>query len=352
MTAAERRKNWAEEQLMARAKIDPIAESAMILRETGVDIPPIDEIKQEEKELDEKITKMAFEEIESNDDLKKRATEMKIQRILGSNPQDEHGEEGPYYSPEGERSALDTIREYRELAKEFGSNTGLFSFLKDPEVIAQLLITLRSIFPGASGGAVSGGGVPESRTIVVEVDGQMIEMSPKAYEIYRAQRDQIRLSQSKLQQLTGGETKDVETKRQSDGKTEMAGTPTVKDNAEEASVAPSVFSKQSNAGQANSGEAKPTEVDIGEFISFAEEITNAMESSPQKFAEDLAASAKGGNQDAQMLLLFLSTVTYDQLIDLIKPYEPTEGLIQYIHKLTDNKEWVEEVLANIKRIIA
>jgi len=82
-TKTEKMKEWAEGRLMARAQVDPKAESAMILKETGVDIPPLDEIKQEEKKLDEKITKMAFEEIESDESLKKRATAMKIERILG-----------------------------------------------------------------------------------------------------------------------------------------------------------------------------------------------------------------------------------------------------------------------------
>jgi len=352
MTRAERRKDWAETQLMARAKIDPIAESAMILRETGVDIPPIDEIKHEEKKLDERITKMAFEEIESDEDLKKRATTMKIQRILGNDPRDEHGEESRFYPLEGEHDPLDAIRVYRELEKEFSSGTGAFSFLKDPEVITQLLIALRSIFPGAAGAAAMGVGNGEGRTIVVEVEGKLIEMSPEAYEAYRAQREQLRLAQSKLKQLPGGETPDVETEGQAEGKSETAGSLTVEDDHEEAGIAPIVADKQSEAGQASSREAKPTEVDIGELISFAEDIANAMEGSPKQFAEELTTSAKAGNQDAQMLLLFLSTVTYDQLMTLVKSHKKTEGLRQYINKLMDNKEWVEEALTNIKRLVA
>ena len=130
ITKDERRKDWAEEQLMARAKVDPIVESAMILRETGINIPPIDETKQKEKELDEKITKMAFEEIESDVDLKKRATTMKIEHILGSDPRDEHGEENRYYPFEGEHDPLTLIQNYRELEQAFASSNGPFSFLK------------------------------------------------------------------------------------------------------------------------------------------------------------------------------------------------------------------------------
>ena len=352
MTKAERRKNWAEEQLMARAKTDAIAESAMILRETGVSIPPIDEIKQGEKKLDEKITKMAFEEIESDETLRKRATTMKIQRILGSDPRDEHGEEGPYYPSESERGVLDNIREYRELEREFSSGTGAFSFLKDPEVITQLLIALRSIFPGAAGATAMGVRNGEGKTIVIEVDGCPIEMSQPAYQAYRAQREQLLLIQSKLKQLAGDKTQDVETEKQSDGKTETAGSPTVEADDEGAGITPTVIAKQSETGQATAGEIKPAEVDIEEFLPFAEVIANAMEGTPQQFAEDLATSAKEGNQDAQMLLLFLSTVTCDQLMTLVKPYEQTEGLLQFINKLTDSKEWVEEALANIKRLVA
>ena len=349
MTKAERRKNWAEEQLMARAKTDPIAESAMILRETGVSIPPIDEIKQGEKKLDEKITKMAFEEIESDETLKKRATAMKIQRILGSDPRDEHGEEGPYYPSESERGALDTIREYRELEREFGSGTGAFSFLKDPEVITQLLIALRSIFPDAAGATAMGVRSGEGKTIVVEVDGCSIEMSQPAYQAYRAQREQLHLIQSKLKQLAGDKTSDVDTEGQSGAKSKMAGNLTEENHDEEAGITPFVSGKQPDVGQVPEREDEPGEFNIGEFVYFAEEIAIAMKDSPKQFAEDLAASAKGGNQDAQMLLLFLSTVTYDQLIELVKPYEKTEGLPQFVNKLTDSKEWVEEALASIKQ---
>ena len=97
-------------------------------------------------------------------------------------------------------------------------------------------------------------------------------------------------------------------------------------------------------------EVKSEEFDIGEFVSFAEDIANAMEGTPQQFAEDLAASAKGGNQDMQMLLLFLSTVTYDQLMALATPYEQSDGLLQYINKLRDNKEWVEKALITIRGV--
>lgn len=154
-TKAEKRKDWAEERLMARAQVDSKAESAMILKETGVDIPPIDEIKQEEKKQDAKLTKMAFEEIESNEGLKKKATEMKIQRILGSDPRDEHGEESQYYPLENERSPMEIVRMYRELEREFGSGNGALGFLKDPEVITQLLIALQRIFPGIARAAAS-----------------------------------------------------------------------------------------------------------------------------------------------------------------------------------------------------
>lgn len=352
MTRAEKRKDWAEERLMARAKTDPIAEAAMITKETGVEIKPTDELKQQERELDKKVTKMAFEEIECNDDLKKRATAMKIERILGGDPREVYGEEGQYYPYEGERGSLDTIREYRELEREFGSSTGALSFLKDPEVISQLLVTLRSFLPANAGAAVSGAGNGEGRTIVVEVEGKLIEMSPEAYEAYRAQREQLRLAQSKLKQLPGGEAPDVETEGQAEGKSETAGGLTVEDEHEEAGITPIVADKQSEAVQATAGEVKPEEVDIDEFLPFAEIIANAMEEgTPEQFAKDLAASAKGGNQDAQMLLMFLSTVTYDQLIELVKPYEQTEGLVQYIKKLTDNKVWVEEALASIRRLV-
>jgi len=350
-TKAEKRKDWAEERLMARAQTDPRAESAMILKETGVDIPPIDEVKQEEKKLDEKITKMAFEEIESDEVLKKRATAMKIERILGGDSRTGHGEEGEYYPFEGERGPLDTIREYRELEREFGSGTGALSFLKDPEVITQLLIALRSIFPGAAGAAAMGVGNGEGKTIVVEVEGKLLEMSPEAYEAYRAQREQLRLAQSKLKQLPGGETPDMETEEQSDGKPEIEESLTVDDDHEEAGITPTIVDKQSEAEQATAREIKPAEVDIGEFLPFAEEIANAMEGTPQQFAEDLAASAKGGNQDAQMLFLFLSTVTFDKLVELVKPFAQTEGLLQYINKLSDNKEWVEEALVSIRQLV-
>ncbi len=352
MTRVEKRKDWAEERLMARAKTDPITEAAMIAKETGIEIKPLDELKQQEIEVDKKITEMALAEIESDEVLKKRATQIKVEKILGSDPRDGYEEEGPYYSPEGERGPLESIRVYRELEKEFGSGTGALSFLKDPEVIAQLLITLRSIIPGAYGGAVSGAGDAEGRTIVVEVDGQMIEMSPQAYRAYKAQREQLKLARSKLQQLPGGETSDVDTEGQSGSRSEIAGSVTEEDYDEEAGIAPIVSGKQPDMGQVTRGEVKPGEFDIGECITFAEEIASAMEGSPQQFAEDLAASAKGGNQDAQMLLLFFSTVTYDQLITLVKPYEQTEGLLKYINKLTDNKEWVEEALENIRRLVA
>lgn len=350
-TKAEKRKDWAEERLMARAQTDSKAESAMILKETGVDIPPIDEIKQEEKKQDAKLTKMAFEEIESNEDLKKKATEMKIRRILGSDPRDEHGEESQYYPLENERSPMEIVRMYRELEREFGSGNGALGFLKDPELITQLFVTLRSFFPAAAGSAATGTGEGEGRTVVVEIDGQPISMSQQAYKVYREQRDQLKVVQSKLKQLTGGEASDVKTEEQSDGKPKTIESPTVEADNDGAGIAPIVADKQSEAGQATTGEVKPAEVDIEEFLPFAEIIANAMEGTPQQFAEDLAASAKGGNQDNQMLFLFLSTVTYDALIELVKPYEQTEGLLPYINKLVDNKEWVEEALASIKRLV-
>ena len=349
MTRAEKRKDWAEERLMARAKIDPSAEAAMILKETGINIPPIDETRQEEKKLDEKITRMAFEEIESDETLKKRATQMKVEKILGGDPR--AGEdEGEYYPFEGERGPLDTIREYRELEREFGSGTGAFSFLKDPAFLTQLLTTFGNIFPGAAGATAIGVGSGEGRTMVVEVDGHLIEMSPEAYQAYKAQREQLRLAQTRLKQVPG-ETPGVETEGQSEDKPETAESLTVESDDEEAGIAPTVVDRESDTGPATDGEVKPAEVDIEEFLPFAEEIAKAMEDTPQQFAEDLAASAKGGNQDARMLFLFLSTVTYDSLTESVKPYEQTEGLLQYIKKLSDNKEWVEEALAGIRRLV-
>ena len=76
-----------------------------------------------------------------------------------------------------------------------------------------------------------------------------------------------------------------------------------------------------------------------------------MEGTPEQFAKDLKASAEEGNQDARMLFLFLSTVTYDKLIEAVKPYGHIEGLRPYINILSDNKEWVEEGLANIRRLV-
>jgi len=350
-TKAEKRKDWAEERLMARAQTDPRAESAMILKETGVDIPPIDEAKQEERKQNEKLTKMAFEEIESDEALKKRATAMKIERILGSDSRTGQGEEGEYYPFEGERGPLDTIREYRELEREFGSGTGALSFLKDPEVITQLIIALRSIFPGAAGAAAMGVGNGEGKTIVVEVEGKLLEMSAEAYEAYRAQREQLRLAQSKLKQLPGGGTPDMETEEQSDGKPEIEESLTVEAEGEEAGITPIVADKQSEVGQATAGEVKPAEIDIGEFLPFAKEIASSMEGTPEQFAKDLKASAEEGNQDAQMLLHFLSSVTYDELIALVKPHSHIEELRPYINILSDNREWVEEGLADVRRLV-
>ena len=349
-TKAEKRKDWAEERLMARAQTDSKAESAMIFKETGVDIPPIDEIKQEEKKKNAMLTKMAFEKIESDEDLRKRATAMKIEHILGSDPRDEHGEESQYYPLENERSPIEIVRMYRELEREFGSGNGALGLLKDPEVITQFLIALQRIFPGITGAAATGAGEGEGRTVLVEIDGQPISMSQQAYKIYREQRDQLQVARSKLKQLIGGEPPDVETEEQSDGKPGTTGGPTVEADDEGAGITPIVANKQSEAGQATTGEIKPAEVDVEEFLPFAEIIANAMEGTPQQFAEDLAVSAKGGNQDNQMLFLFLSTVTCDALIELVKPYAQTEELLPYINKLVVNKEWVEEALASIRRL--
>ena len=187
--------------------------------------------------------------------------------------------------------------------------------------------------------------------IVVELDdGQTIAMSPQAYQAYRVQREQLKLAQSKLNQLQGGEAPDVDTGEQPDGKPEMEENLTQKDNHEEEGITPIVADTQPDMELVPGEGVKLGESDIEDFLSFAEEMANAMEGTPQQFAQDLAASAKGGNQDMQMLLLFLSTVTYDQLMALATPYEQTEGLLQYIDKFRDNKEWVEEALTAIRGI--
>ena len=213
------------------------------------------------------------------------------------------------------------------------------------------MVTLRSIIPGFTGSADTGAGNGEGRTIVIDVDGQLTKMSPQAYEAYRAQREQLQLAQSKLQQLSGGEVPDVVTEGQADGKPDAAGNLAVETDNEEVDISPIVISKQPDMGQATTEEAKPAEIDVGDFLPFAELIANAMEGTPQEFAEDLAASAEGGNQDARFLLLYLSTATYDKLMDLVKPYAQTEGLTEYIKKLVDKKEWVEEALASIRQLI-
>ena len=332
----DRIKHLADKELLAAAEEDPAVRAAIILRHHNIEIKPIDEVKDIGKRMKTALFKRAEQRVLADDsEVAIDRTEEIVDQLLseGQGGRGRYGSGGEYFGGEylGPPGPGEVIQQYRELESEFGSRTGPLSFLKDSNVITELLKTFRTFFPGKVGnavGAVSGDGV-----IVVEVEGRLIEMSTDAYNVFKEQRERLLIAEGKAPVLKTGVEEKVEEK------IEEAAT-------DESGIAPVVASKEAGAA-----EPQLTPLDISEMIIFAEDISKAMDDKPEKFADQLVKEAGEGNEDAQKLVAMLIMVSsYDKLVELVEPYKQREDLVDYIQKLVDNKKWVEGVLKRIKKI--
>ena len=321
-----KRKIAARNRASELVKGDPEAERAYISDMLGITLKPPDpdlKIKQEIKSL---LTAEALATIQSDPGLKKELARRQVDIILGQEAirPNEDGDGYTTGSPLDQvLSEIDTIDEVRKrLGGGRSGEGGILSAFTDPEV-------LKAIFGFLSNARGQGSDVQPQQLFVISVDGKPTSVS-------RSQYDKL-LQTGKLQPIAALITEKTEGK----GETKVASP----SEDEDESISPIVSNGTPPAPQSEYKE-------LPEFLkdtdfSAAEEW---LDYKPEEFIPQLKAEVDKGVKEAQLLWGFLTTATYEGIVNMITPYRTNPKVSILIEELLsdEGKVWIESVLQLVK----
>jgi hypothetical protein len=267
-------------------------------------------------------------------------------------PYYEAPEEG-YFQGGGEDNLLESLDRLDEIKQRLGMSEngggGWGSFLKSPQAMEVIGGLLGNLFGGRKGPANGSNG----QNVVVDVDGQLVEMTPQAYQIFQRQRKQLREAQTRVAALPASTSAPTNVIR----KPPTAGPQPSADTGESITVIssggpqPEKHSAPAAEKPEDNGEPEDISIDIGPY---AQEICEAIDTlQPEDWAVALSVSTDEGNIDAGIFMTFLASKSYDDIIWLLekKGYDNNPALQDYIQKFRDNREWCERVIAKIREIM-
>lgn len=303
-------KQLARTKFYELAKHDPELEKTWISKQMGIDINSIDPVEKERRAITTEITKLALEQIKKDPALTKKFVDSQVESIIGGT--EEGREDGQLYGEGGGsiiRQALEELNDVEEFRDRLGvgkGKGGITGILSDPDVVKEIVVTLRSIM--MRGGAPP----PEEKTIIVSVNGEVREVSLSEYK--------------KL--LQQGVVKPV-----------AALIPPEKETPEEEPV----------------GEEPLVEepVDISQFLSLVDLdiLISKLEYTPEAYVLELQ-DEKETDAQAQFVWGILSKTTLEEAVEKVTPYGANEELAPYIAKLLseEGKTWLAEVIRIIKEL--
>lgn len=308
----------AKEKIKAReraaqiARQDPDTEREYISKLIGVDIKPPDPDKKAKQEIKSLITSEALKAIKEDPELKAEFARQQITEIMGESASPRHdyyGRTEEFGNPVSSISqALEQIDDINELKEKLGSGSGngkgFLSALADPEVVKMILALLV--------GRVGSTKTTESSesSYVVRIDGQTTQVS-------RAQFDQF-LKENRVTPIAEiGPAKPAEV---------------VKDPTEQVAI--------------------PSVVELPIFLKDTDftVISGWFDTEPDDFVENMKAEVTAGADEAKLIWGFLTTATYDGIVEHVMPYKSNPKVSELVEKVLseEGKVWVEKVLELVK----
>ena len=258
-------------------------------------------IAARKQEIKTKIIDRALKKIDEDPDLTEQFVDMQIGEIIG-------GGRGSGVEVLGEgfgssiSQALQAIEDLEELKGKIGSKSGPLGGLINADTISEILKTIRSL---------QGHGIPvglPERTYIVQLDGQMYEVSESQYKRY--------VQEGRVKPIAELEAPRGE---KPEGIVEVA-------------------------------EPVIVEPELPEFLTTLdlEAIARYIDRLPQEFVDQLRLEIQEGSFQSQLLWSFLSENDLDKVVEIITPYRTHSQIGQYIEKLLLNQDWLGEVISLIR----
>jgi len=317
-----KRKIAARNRASELVKGDPEAERAYISDMLGITLKPPDPDLKTRQEIKTLLTNEALATIQSDPALKKELARRQVDIILGRESI-ETGEDGEGYTGtplDQVISEIDTLDEVRKRlgGSDGGKGGGLLAAFTDPEVIKAVLGFLSNV-------RGQGNNVQPQQMFVISVDG-------KPTNVTRSQYDKL-LQSGDLQPIAALIT----------GKSEPKEKPSPAGSEEE--IAPIISSDSPESSQPEY-KALPDLLKDTDFSTAIEWFNYT----PEEFVPQLKAESDKGTPEARLLWGFLTTSTYEGIVNLVTPYRTNPRVSVLIEELLSDKgkEWAEKVLQLVK----
>ena len=334
------------EELLTQAKDLPLLQAAIISKRTGVQIG-VEDLKpiSAKEAFKSEAMKMAIEKLKTDPEYKEEVAEeakmLLSEEIEGSRgrrygrsrgSQDYDDREGMIpYQPLG---PIDIIQQYHQIAENFPKNGGLSNILQ-PEVLLGFLDFAKTMMgPKNLPNNNNSRGVD---VVMVEVDGQLVEMTRAGYTIYKRQRDELLKLKPAVPAIASTST---------EGPTPASTgtvTPEVRNHAITTPEAVTVTqgTVQVETPPADIGEKPQLPVPMEVLLEMAGTITPYFDGTPAAWVKDLREQAKTDPNVASFAQIFM-VMDADTIIKTVKPYAVYPELAPFIKRLEDKKVWVEE----------
>jgi hypothetical protein len=274
--------------------------SKLISKEYGFE--RTDPVQLKRDKLEEKITESALRKISEDPEFEDELARNKAYEILGSKPSsrhksDDNGQIVPYDDESPISKTLRDIREMRELEEELGGEEkgkGISGLLKDPDIIKAILGFLASMNKNNNNN-IQPQQPTTFRTFVIEVNGQLQEMTESDYTQYK----QKQLIQAQQAVLTPPKPEVVLPK-------------------------------------------------INEITEDSDTITTLLNLEPVQFVKVMQDKVADGDEQSQYLWeLLKSGASYETIKSMLEPYAENEQYKKYIDLIINRKEWVEAVIVEV-----
>ena len=298
-----KRKRWAYDEALKKAKEDPVFAAKWASKLTGIEIST-DPTEKDKRELRKKITEMALDQINKNPELRERATQAEIESIIGE------GSGSPFFSEEGfptsEGDFLSQL-EYMERVKEKLGGGGISSLI-NKDVAIEILKLIQGLAVG---------GIKPPRQLETQQAPNLLDTKQRVYVIERDGKA-VEISEEEF-------FKNLEQKmaKKEGKKAASEGVPQV---------------------ETPESELDPAAQDMIEEIIYAIDTRE-----PEHYVEELFARVQeGGEAYLANILTIASTLTFEEIVMKIIPYKDKVEYSIYVNKVLDNEEWCTKALAAVR----
>ena len=284
-------------------------------KKLGITFEKLDPSAEQKRNLKSRVVDQALRKIEEDPNLTERFVDSQIEEILG-----EGSGNGRYdddiYPGSSLSQVLEDVDALEQLKEKLGGGSSSFaSLFKDPAVATALLGLVQSIMGNNKIG-------PQEKLYIVNVDGQDRGISESEFRQLQ--------SQGLLKPVAMIE----------------APHPTVEPDEE---FPQPMIKKQILTEEHLSTEEEPDISTISGIFDI-NILTGYIELPPEEVVEQLSYDFDAGLEHAKFLWDFLSSANYDNVVQLIKPYESNTEVSYIIGKILsdEGKEWFEKVVELIK----